>query len=254
MIRVLGGIVGRAEDADALARRLEAGLDDVRRLAARLPRRPRVFFEEWDDPLISGICWVDELVEIAGGEPLFPELRAQPLAKGRILSPEAVRGMRSGGHHRVVVRQGDEEADDRGASGLVGDVGRAWGSCLRDQVELHPAARASVADRRRAPAARVHRPGGRRAGCTVIIRIGAASSVGLAGSGRSAPPSIRHAGEARHRRSGGARGELGTLDQLQKLHPRARVVAEHAEHGAGDRAPSSASRRRASTCTGAWPR
>ena len=90
MIRVLGGIVGRAEEADALARRLEAGLDGIRALAARLPRRPRVFFEEWDDPLISGICWVDELVEIAGGAPLFPELRAQPLAKGRILSPDAV--------------------------------------------------------------------------------------------------------------------------------------------------------------------
>ncbi len=90
MIRVLGGMVGRAEDADALARRLEAGLDDIRGLAARLPRRPRVFFEEWDDPLISGICWVDELVEMAGGAPLFPELRAQPLAKGRILSPDAV--------------------------------------------------------------------------------------------------------------------------------------------------------------------
>jgi iron complex transport system substrate-binding protein len=90
MIRVLGGIVGRATAADTLARELETGLDDIRRLAARLPRRPRVFFEEWDDPLISGIRWVDELVEIAGGEPLFPELRAQPLAKHRIVAPAAV--------------------------------------------------------------------------------------------------------------------------------------------------------------------
>ena len=49
-----------------------------------------MFFEEWDDPLISGICWVDELVAIAGGEPLFPELRSQPLARHRIVSPDAV--------------------------------------------------------------------------------------------------------------------------------------------------------------------
>ena len=56
-----------------------------------MPRRPRVFFEEWDDPLISGIRWVDELVEIAGGEPLFPHLRTASLAKDRIVRPEDVR-------------------------------------------------------------------------------------------------------------------------------------------------------------------
>jgi iron complex transport system substrate-binding protein len=90
MIRMLGGLVGRAAEADALASRLEDGLDDIRREAAQLPHRPRVFFEEWDDPLISGICWVDELIEIAGGQPLFPELRVQSLAKHRIVSPDAV--------------------------------------------------------------------------------------------------------------------------------------------------------------------
>lgn len=86
-IRIIGGIVGAGERADALAARLEAGLDDVRTRATTLPRRPRVFFEEWPDPLISGICWVDELVEIAGGEPLFPQLRNARLAKDRILTP-----------------------------------------------------------------------------------------------------------------------------------------------------------------------
>ena len=50
----------------------DAGLDEIRASAARFPRRLRVFFEEWDDPLISGIRWVEELVEIAGGEPIFP--------------------------------------------------------------------------------------------------------------------------------------------------------------------------------------
>ena len=90
MIRVLGGIVGAAGAADDLAAELEAGLDAVRVSAARFPRRPRVFFEEWDDPLISGICWVDELIEIAGGEPVFPALRAAALARDRIVAPGAV--------------------------------------------------------------------------------------------------------------------------------------------------------------------
>jgi iron complex transport system substrate-binding protein len=90
MIRMVGALVGRGAEADALALKLDRGLDEIRRLADDLPRRPRVFFEEWDDPLISGICWVDELVEIAGGEPLFPELRVQSLAKHRIVHPDAV--------------------------------------------------------------------------------------------------------------------------------------------------------------------
>ena len=90
MIRMLGALVGRAEAADALAASLERGLDAIRARAAELPRRPRVFFEEWDDPLISGIRWVDELIEIAGGESLFPELRAEPLARNRVVSAEAV--------------------------------------------------------------------------------------------------------------------------------------------------------------------
>jgi len=89
-IRLIGGLVGAGDRADALASRLEAGLEDVRVRAAALPRRPRVFFEEWDDPLISGICWVDELVEIAGGECLFPELRAGRLGKERIVPAERV--------------------------------------------------------------------------------------------------------------------------------------------------------------------
>ena len=65
---------------------------DSARGVASWPRRPRVYFEEWDDPLISGIQWVEELVEIAGGEPIFPELRRTKLAKDRIVdSAEVVR-------------------------------------------------------------------------------------------------------------------------------------------------------------------
>jgi iron complex transport system substrate-binding protein len=57
---------------------------------SRVGRRPRVFFEEWPDPLISGIRWVEELVEIAGGDPIFPELRDKSLARDRIVDPAAV--------------------------------------------------------------------------------------------------------------------------------------------------------------------
>ena len=90
MIRMLGGLVGVAERADALASRLETDLDEIRRAAAATRIRPRVFFEEWNDPLISGIRWVEELVEIAGGEPIFPELREARLGKQRIVAAEDV--------------------------------------------------------------------------------------------------------------------------------------------------------------------
>jgi iron complex transport system substrate-binding protein len=90
MIRMLGGLIGRAEGAETLASTLEAGLDRIREQASRLVRRPRVYFEEWDGPLISGIQWVEELIEIAGGEPIFPELRHARLAKDRIVQPEDV--------------------------------------------------------------------------------------------------------------------------------------------------------------------
>jgi iron complex transport system substrate-binding protein len=90
MIRTVGALVGRADSGERLAAQMQEGLDRIRESARALPRRPRVFFEEWDDPIISGIRWVDELIEIAGGETPFPELRDQPLAKGRIVSADAV--------------------------------------------------------------------------------------------------------------------------------------------------------------------
>jgi len=90
MIRMLGGLVGCQAEAEALADRLAAGLDEIRVSAAQFSRRPRVFFEEWDDPVISGIRWVEELVEIAGGDPVFPELARCGLAKDRIVDPAEV--------------------------------------------------------------------------------------------------------------------------------------------------------------------
>lgn len=90
MIRMVGGLIGCTGRAEALASTLEAGLEDIRQRASRFPKRPRVYFEEWDDPLISGIQWVEELIEIAGGDPIFPELRHAKLAKDRVVQPEEV--------------------------------------------------------------------------------------------------------------------------------------------------------------------
>jgi iron complex transport system substrate-binding protein len=86
MIRTLGGMIGREGRARALADELEAGLGAVRARAAALPRRPRVYFEEWDDPLISGIGWVSELIALAGGEDCFPELAREALGRNRIIA------------------------------------------------------------------------------------------------------------------------------------------------------------------------
>ncbi|HET9594188.1 MAG TPA: ABC transporter substrate-binding protein, partial [Anaeromyxobacteraceae bacterium] len=89
-VRVIAALVGRGEDGDRLARELTAGLGRASDAAARLPRRPRVFFEEWPEPLISGIRWVSELLEVAGADDVCRESRAEQGAKGRIYAPEEV--------------------------------------------------------------------------------------------------------------------------------------------------------------------
>ncbi|MDO1528126.1 cobalamin-binding protein [Fulvimonas sp. R45] len=85
-IRRLGAMVGAHDQAEAYAQRAEAHVAEVRAAAAKLPRRPKVYFEEWDEPIITGIRWVAELVQIAGGEDCFPERAREPLAKQRILA------------------------------------------------------------------------------------------------------------------------------------------------------------------------
>ena len=85
-VRRLGALVGAGDRANAYAGELQRGLEDIRRQAAGLRRRPRVYFEEWDDPPITGIRWVAELIRIAGGDDIFPERAAMPLAKDRILA------------------------------------------------------------------------------------------------------------------------------------------------------------------------
>jgi iron complex transport system substrate-binding protein len=89
MVRVLGGMVGCEVKTYELVKQLTAGLAVVRSRAAALPRRPRVYFEEWDEPLIAGIRWVAELIELAGGENCFPELSGQSLGKNRIIADPA---------------------------------------------------------------------------------------------------------------------------------------------------------------------
>lgn len=85
MIRMLGGLVGCEARAAALAGELESGLAGIRAAAAEFAVRPRVYFEEWDEPQISCIRWVSELIGIAGGDDVFPELAAHSLGKDRIL-------------------------------------------------------------------------------------------------------------------------------------------------------------------------
>src|SRR5687767_3847136 len=86
MILALSSLVGAADKGLALIRKLEDGLAEIRQRASRFPRKPRVYFEEWDEPMISGIRWVSELVELAGGEDVFSEQSRSHAASGRIVS------------------------------------------------------------------------------------------------------------------------------------------------------------------------
>ena len=90
MIRTLGALIGTAGKAEKLAQSLETRLTLARQHADRLSPKPRVYFEEWDEPMISGIGWVSELVEAAGGIDVFPHLAGQKSAKDRIVSPGEV--------------------------------------------------------------------------------------------------------------------------------------------------------------------
>ena len=113
-VRRLGAMVGASERSERYAAALEAHVAQVRAAALRLPRRPRVYFEEWDEPQISAIRWVSELIDIAGGSDIFPERAASSLAQGRIVAdpqevvfrPESV-AARSGWADIPAVRDGE---------------------------------------------------------------------------------------------------------------------------------------------------
>jgi len=89
MIRTVGALVGAVEAAEGLCGELRVQMDAIRAAATVLPRRPRVYFEEWDDPLITGIHWVSELIGVAGGDDCFAEQGRQALAKHRIIEDPA---------------------------------------------------------------------------------------------------------------------------------------------------------------------
>lgn len=89
-IMLLGALVGRASAARALMAEIEEGFEAVAKQAARLPYRPRVYFEEWPDPLIAGIGWVSEIVELAGGDDIFADLRRTYNAKARAVTTDDV--------------------------------------------------------------------------------------------------------------------------------------------------------------------
>ena len=86
MLYQVGAMVGQTEQALQRLGEMQAQLDLIRAAAARFKRRPRVYFEEWDSPHISGIRWVSELIGIAGGDDVFPELAIQSMGKDRIIA------------------------------------------------------------------------------------------------------------------------------------------------------------------------
>jgi iron complex transport system substrate-binding protein len=90
MIRTLGALTGAGNRANKLADELAAHIEQVRRRSKGLDRKPKIYFEEWDDPMITGIAWVSELIEIAGGINIFAELACRKSAKDRIVSAEEV--------------------------------------------------------------------------------------------------------------------------------------------------------------------
>ncbi len=89
MLYQVAAMVGQLERGLSLMQAMRARLDAIAQAAARLPRRPRVFFEEWDEPHISAIRWVSELMGIAGGDDCFPELALQAMGKDRIIADGA---------------------------------------------------------------------------------------------------------------------------------------------------------------------
>jgi iron complex transport system substrate-binding protein len=89
-ILLIGGALGAEAQARALIQDMRDEIKQVREYSSVWPDRPRVYFEEWMDPLIAGIRWVSELIEMAGGRDIFTELREHPNASGRVVTPDEV--------------------------------------------------------------------------------------------------------------------------------------------------------------------
>jgi iron complex transport system substrate-binding protein len=89
-VRIIGSLVGAAAKAEALADSMQANVERLAKENSTLPKRPRLFFEEWHEPLISGIRWVSEMFEVLGADDVCVETRVEQGAKGRIFTPEEV--------------------------------------------------------------------------------------------------------------------------------------------------------------------
>ncbi len=89
-ILLVGGVLGCEAGARAVIGDMQDEIRQIREFSSVWPDRPRVYFEEWGDPPIAGIRWVSELIEIAGGRDVFPELRDRADARGRVVDPEEV--------------------------------------------------------------------------------------------------------------------------------------------------------------------
>ncbi len=85
-LRLVAGLVGAQEKAEAWIAQCQARHAQIEAVAATWPRRPRVYFEEWDDPMISAIQWVSELITVAGGDDIFPERAVMGLGRDRVLA------------------------------------------------------------------------------------------------------------------------------------------------------------------------
>jgi iron complex transport system substrate-binding protein len=90
MIALVGAMVGKAQEAQQLIMHYQQQMDDIRAQTASYSKRPRIYFEEWDEPQICGIRWVSELIELAGGIDCFADIAVQSSAKQRIVSAEEV--------------------------------------------------------------------------------------------------------------------------------------------------------------------
>jgi len=155
-LRLVAGLVGRSAEAEEWIARCERRHAEIRAAAACWPRRPRVYFEEWDEPMISAIQWVSELVGIAGGDDVFPELAVQRMGRDRVIAdaleparraPELIVGSWCGKKfrpERVAARPGWAEVPAVRAGALVEikscDILQPGPAALTDGLEqLHRA-------------------------------------------------------------------------------------------------------------------
>jgi iron complex transport system substrate-binding protein len=154
-ILVVGGALGCPAEARGLVTDMQDELRQVREFSSVWPDRPRVYFEEWDDPMIAGIRWVSELIEVAGGQDVFPELRERPDARARIVDPQGPPG-----HRRLLVRQARRPRRHPPAPRLGVGRGGPRRPAPRPPRRGHPGSRALSPERAAGPPR--DRPGLRR--------------------------------------------------------------------------------------------